>query len=898
MNERKATPSAEEDGGARVKTLALGQIKLADGSPAAGAADAKTKALVSDTRSIYALLSTIDQGGMGKVYLARDERLNRSVAVKVMLGHEDRDGAAVQRFVEEAQITSQLEHPNIVPLHELGVDGDGHLYFSMKLVKGETLGSRLGRWKQQPQLTPDLLYQALTIILKVLDALAFAHSRGVVHRDVKPANIMIGEYGEVLLMDWGIARVLAKSERAAASHRPAGQDRAAAPGGGLAVDSTFLTTDGDIVGTPGYMAPEQARGELAAIDQRADIYSIGAILYELLAGACPFQGKVTDVLSKAAKGEMVAPSKRSPMRQVPPELEAVTMKAMSLRPQNRYRAAKALADDLTSYLAGRSVSARPDPPLVALRKLAARNLPLVATIAGAIALLAVVSTILISHILHQQAANEQLAIENAGAQSEAEGAKHSRDVAIEAENARSQRRMNAFVPYAAAIDLLGRDGFVYDSIALLRKAIEIDHDFAEAHFALGRALVAAGDPGSAIDEFQTAEALSEQLLKHGNPRAVLSMAMAEDDVGILPYDEYGKLGALGKDDPYALLGRTFVASAEQDTQGMLDAGRRALQVEPRLWESHYAAGYAQLHAVIGGLLPRSRIDVALNELRAACTMEPHAVQPRMWLAKAEQLDGQAEAAWSHDLDLAIGLQQHNPMPLLFASETYLEVGEALPAREAMDRAERLSPPPAPWAAARSAYDAFSGHQDAAMEEMGDAARLMPIAMVIGAWLNDAAMLGKSDQVADQISRFRAANPAAPAVATMDWLLRSHGHDDEGALAIAESALVKLPYNYQLLLMRGMSQASLGRFDKALANVEAALGQKPSCSQAALLKAQLLVKLDRVKECKAFLVDFGTRYPSLARERLNVDINQKPRTQRPDGSPQPDSVEQIFGTDAK
>ncbi len=805
----------------------------------------------------------------------------------------------MQRFVEEAQITRQLEHPNIVPLHELGVDGDGHLYFSMKLVKGETLGSRLGRWKQQQQLTPDLLYQALTIILKVLDALAFAHSRGVVHRDIKPSNIMIGEYGEVLLMDWGIARVLAKSERAAASLRPAGQDRAAAPGpGGLAVDSTFLTTDGDIVGTPGYMAPEQARGELAAIDQRADIYSIGVILYELLAGACPFQGKVTEVLSKAAKGEMVAPSLRSPARQVPPELEAVTMKAMALRPQNRYRAAKDLADDLTSYLAGRSVSARPDPPLVALRKLAARNLPLVATIAGAIALLAVVSTILISHILHQQAANEQLAIENAGAQSEAEGAKHSRDAAIEAESARNQRRMNAFVPYAAAIDLLGRDGFVYDSIALLRKSIEIDRDFAEAHFALGRALVAAGDPGSAIPEFQTAEALSEQLLKHGNPRAVLSMAMAEDDVGILPYDEYGKLGALGKDDPYALLGRTFVASEAEDTQGMLDAGRRALQVEPRLWESHYASGYAQLHAVYDGLLPRSRIDVALNELRAACAMEQHAVQPRMWLAQAEQLDGQAEAIWSHDLDIAIGLQQHNPMPLLFAAQTYLEVGEALPAREAMDRAERLSPPPAPWATARGAYDAFSGHQDAAMAEMGDAARLTPIALLVGAWLNDAAMVGKSDELADEIARFRAANPAASAVATLDWQLRTQKHDHAGALAIVESALVRLPYNNQLLLMRGMSLANLGQFDKALANAEAALDQRPYSSQAVLLKAQMLMKLERKKECKAFLLEYGKRYPQLARARLDLDVGQKPRDQQPGGSPQPDSVEQIFGTDAK
>ncbi len=295
MTERAASPAGDESG-TPVKTLALGQLKLADGTPAAGASDAKTKALVSDTRSIYALLSTIDQGGMGKVYLARDERLNRSVAVKVMLGHEDRDGAAVQRFVEEAQITSQLEHPNIVPLHELGVDGDGHLYFSMKLVKGETLGTRLARWKQQ-QLEPGPALPGVDHHPQGPRRPRLRPQPRVVHRDIKPSNIMIGEYGEVLLMDWGIARVLAKSERASAASRSTASAR---PGGdahgGLAVDSTFLTTDGDIVGTPGYMAPRAGcwRRELAAIDQRADITtsaSAGHHLRESAGGGVPIPGQ-------------------------------------------------------------------------------------------------------------------------------------------------------------------------------------------------------------------------------------------------------------------------------------------------------------------------------------------------------------------------------------------------------------------------------------------------------------------------------------------------------------------------------------------------------------------------------------------------------------------------------
>jgi len=225
----------------------------------------------------YEIGSLIKRGGMGGILDAREATIRRTVAMKVMLD-DNAQGPEVRRFIQEAQITGQLEHPNIVPVHELGVNERGQIYYTMKFVDGVTLRDILVAIEagdaEMTTLYP--LAALLTIFQKVCDAVAFAHSRGVVHRDLKPDNLMIGRYGEVLVMDWGLAKLVARATGSETS-----TVLVAAVRDDSLVDD-WRTLDGQIMGTPCYMAPEQAEGRIDEIDAAADIYALGSILYHLL----------------------------------------------------------------------------------------------------------------------------------------------------------------------------------------------------------------------------------------------------------------------------------------------------------------------------------------------------------------------------------------------------------------------------------------------------------------------------------------------------------------------------------------------------------------------------------------------------------------------------------------
>jgi serine/threonine protein kinase/Leucine-rich repeat (LRR) protein len=307
----------------------------------------------------YELGAVIAQGGMGAVLSARETLTEREVAMKRMLS--DPSPAEAARFVAEARVTGQLEHPNIVPVHELGVDGEGQPFYTMKMVHGRTLhdvlsglaGGDAGLLKKYP------LGGLLTIFQKVCDAMAFAHSRNVIHRDLKPANVMIGDFGEVLLMDWGIAKVLGSEE-------PAGAGDAAIRRGDLGLGATM---DGQIMGTPHYMSAEQANGAIDILDERSDIYALGAILYEILTLLPPVEGETADeVLHKARTGDIISPLKRYkpparrvhshlPGARVPEALAAVTMKALSLRRSERYATVPALQAEIEAFQNGFATSA-------------------------------------------------------------------------------------------------------------------------------------------------------------------------------------------------------------------------------------------------------------------------------------------------------------------------------------------------------------------------------------------------------------------------------------------------------------------------------------------------------------------------------------------------------------
>ncbi len=300
----------------------------------------------------YRVLREIARGGMGKVLEVIDTDLRRPVALKVLRSEmlENRD--IVERFLEEAQITGQLEHPNIVPVHEIGVDARKNLYFTMKLVEGMDLATIFQKLRDGDEETTRTytLARLLEVFIKVCEGVHFAHSKGVIHRDLKPPNIMVGRFGEVQIMDWGIARIVG-SRSGLESRRGVMTDRREEEDGGQ-------TMVGTIVGTPTHMSPEQARGETVTLKPTSDIFSLGVILYEMLTLQLPWAGRqVKLVLDQVLHSEPKPPMEAAPSRNVPPELNALVMKCLVKDPERRIQSAKELMDNLRSYIEGGTMAA-------------------------------------------------------------------------------------------------------------------------------------------------------------------------------------------------------------------------------------------------------------------------------------------------------------------------------------------------------------------------------------------------------------------------------------------------------------------------------------------------------------------------------------------------------------
>jgi serine/threonine protein kinase/formylglycine-generating enzyme required for sulfatase activity len=338
------------------------------------------------------------RGAMGEICDVWDRELRRSLAMKRMLFDADFDGQKqaeyfrrLTRFLDEAQITGQLQHPGIVPVHDLGIDHEGRVYFTMPRVKGDTLKGVFAKVSDgQDGWT---ITRALGVIQKICEAMAFAHAKGVTHRDLKPSNVMVGHFGEVYVMDWGLAKVTGRADSHGLRIRTLATssvhtDREAA---GSDADSPLVTEDGAIVGTPYYMPPEQAAGQIERVGRRADVYAVGAILYELLTGWPPYVHPMARQSSRTIL-QAVLDGPPRPVHQLnpklPPELVAICEKAMARDPDARFGDMGELAGELQSFLETRVVRSYQQGAVAEFRKWVQRNRGMAASLLLALVLAA------------------------------------------------------------------------------------------------------------------------------------------------------------------------------------------------------------------------------------------------------------------------------------------------------------------------------------------------------------------------------------------------------------------------------------------------------------------------------------------------------------------------------
>lgn len=542
----------------------------------------------------YKVVSEIARGGMGAVLEVHDSDLDRRVAMKVLLRDTRRresdsgspmDTGPVNRFIGEAQLTGNLEHPNIVPVHELGLDSQGRVYFTMKRVKGRSLRQVMDKLRQghAATLAEFSLGRLLSILLKVCDAIDFAHSRGIIHRDLKPENIMVGQFGEVLVMDWGLAKQLGEAEKPDTRLTESVRFTLDVSLGAADGDDSNETREGTVSGTPAYMAPEQARGIVKELSRHTDIFCLGGMLYEMLCLVPPFlAARMTEALEQARSHRLLPPKQKldkvladpqlkrafgdagiARARAHPKELVSIAMRAMAEDRMQRYPGVAEFKRDIENFLSAQPVSAHRDAPWVMLSKWARRN-PTRAAVMTLAMFFLLVGGVVFAAVRAKTAADryelsEKSRLAEEGKREETERRlKAERESRAKAEEARAKaeqiakleqqnrereqrdreamiRRGEAFTLYSQGADLRGRASTFMDwreraklwrqAVGQFRQALDKDPDFVEAHVELANTYADLGFDDDALVHYQRADVLTARTTGRGHVEALMAYAM-------------------------------------------------------------------------------------------------------------------------------------------------------------------------------------------------------------------------------------------------------------------------------------------------------------------------------------------------------------------------------------
>lgn len=532
FNSIRATLGDLEDADLR-STVEFDTLPIAASDPHATQVPTEDDSVASQQR--FKVLRLHQKGGLGSVSIALDEELNREIALKEILTAHADNYENRTRFIREAEITGALEHPGVVPVYSLGKFADGRPYYAMRFIRGMNLQMAIEDHHKPTAHKPhdDVAAQQVEFrqllgrFIDVCLAMEYAHSRNVIHRDLKPGNIMLGDYGETLVVDWGLAKTLDDpAETVDSLVMPVHTSKRA---------SSTSTMVGRVVGTPAYMSPEQAAGRLDALGPTSDIYSLGATLYHLITGKVAFSGTEEEVLANVQLGRFDRP--REANSSVPRALEAICIKSMARLPSERYESGRELADDLERFLAGERVLAYEEPLTARAWRWIRNHKPLVYSSAAA---LAVTLTALTISVVTLSAANVRVRASRDEATRSYEEADRQRQ--------RAERNFglarNAVRDYYISVSeetLLKQPGFQPLRESLLRQALvyyqgflderqedsTLREEVAQAHFFTGQIKQAIESPAEALPHYEQAAQMQQQLLESKDDKHELQAAFGK-----------------------------------------------------------------------------------------------------------------------------------------------------------------------------------------------------------------------------------------------------------------------------------------------------------------------------------------------------------------------------------